>query len=423
MHDGEADVKGSVATSTNAEAVPGPPTRIRAHTAFRCCDESVNVAILITMARDLELSAREHDVKDELLSELFGALDLPAVLDKAHGLLAQLVPTDHGALCVSRPEGASAYDWIVAEMPPAFFAAYSAMVPHDFVRAAVAETPNRVLRDSEMLARKEIEESYLYRHCRSVGMNVEHVMAVMLADPGSSWHGGLVLYRGRRVPFSDRERAMLQHLSRYFTAAVRNCKQFGELQRRGSVLDTLLAARSFEGVVFDARGREMLRTTGLPSLISKWFQPLELDTGGLPSTVMDRFDAAGQSHLVSLPKPWWRTGSSVSPALGHLELRVSLVLLPQTSGAYAITMEEVPQLVPIPGAWKNILSAGELRTVERVCWDNALIAADLGISDQTVKKHLSRSFDKLGVSSRAALIHAAWRLCSSMPPKAENIPK
>ncbi len=378
------------------------------------------------MARDLELSAREQDVKDELLSELFGSLELAAVLDKAHGLLAQLVPTDHGALCVSRPEGASAYDWIVAEMPAAFFAAYSTMVPHDFVRVAVAESPNRVLRDTEMLDRREIEESYLYRHCRSVGMNVEHVMAVMLADPGSSWHGGLVLYRGRRVPFSNRERAMLQHLTRYFTAALRNCKKFGELERRGTVLDTLLSARSFEGVVYDASGREMVRTAGLSALISKWFQPVELDFSGLPSVLVERFGTAAQSaRLVSPPKPWWRSGSAVSPMLSHLELRVSLVLLPQTTGAYALALEEVPQLVPIPSSWKNILSAGELRTVERICWDNALIAADLGISDQTVKKHLSRSFDKLGVSSRAALIHAAWRLCSSMSPAAhaENIPR
>ena len=61
------------------------------------------------MARIVELSAHEQDVKDELLAELFGSLDLTEVLGKAHGLLSHLVPTDHGALCVSRPEGASAY--------------------------------------------------------------------------------------------------------------------------------------------------------------------------------------------------------------------------------------------------------------------------------------------------------------------------
>lgn len=375
------------------------------------------------MARIVELSAHEQDVKDELLAELFGSLELAEVLGKAHGLLSHLVPTDHGALCVSRPEGSSAYDWVVAEMPAAFFAEYGAMVPHDFVRAAVAEHPNMVLRDSEMLGRRDIEQSYLYRHCRTIGMNVEHVMAVMLAEKGSSWHGGLVLYRSRRRPFSDRERAMLQHLSRYFTAAVRNCKRFGELDRRNSLLDTLLSARSFEGIVFNAEGREIVRTARISQLMNKWFHPAELGSNGLPRALNEKWIGAGSSlRTVSPPKPWWRTGNSVSPDLSHLELRVCLVPLPHTSGAFAVTMEEVPQLVPLPHSWQSILSASEVRTVERVCWDNALIASDLGISDQTVKKHLSRAFDKLGVSSRAALIHAAWRLCSSIS-SAENMPR
>lgn len=375
------------------------------------------------MARIVELSAHEQDVKDELLAELFGSLNLTEVLGNAHGLLAQLVPTDHGAMCVSRPEGASAYDWVVADMPAAFFGEYASMVPHDFVRAAVAESPNQVLRDSEMLTRQEIEESFLYRHCRSVGMNVEHVMAVMLADRGSPWHGGLILYRDRPISFTDRERATLQHLARYFTAAVRNCKKFGELERRGGLLDTLLSTRSFEGIVFNMAGREVVRTAGASNLLAKWFARTELGTNGLPRFITEECIPAGLSfRSVVLPKPWWRDGRSISPALAHMELRLNVVPLPNGKDLFAIAMEEVPQLVPIPQAWHNILSAGEIRTVERVCWDNALIASDLGISDQTVKKHLSRSFDKLGVSSRAALIHAAWRLCASTA-MAANIPK
>ncbi len=423
MHDGEADVKGSLATSTNALVIRQVMRSLGVGGSFLGCGESEYADRLGGMARIVEFSAREQDVKDELLAELFGSLELAAVLGKAHGLLSHLVPADHGALCVSRPEGASNYDWVVAEMPAAFFAEYATMVPHDFVRAAVAESPNKVLRDSEMLSRREIEESFLYRHCRTIGMKVEHVMAIMLAEKDSPWHGGLVLYRGQNVPFSDREQAILQHLSRYFTAAVRNCKKFGELERRGSLLDTLLVARNFEGIVFEANGKEIVRTAGLSKLLIKWFHAAELGNNGLPPFMTERLISAGSSlQSVSLPKPWWRHGHAVSPSLSHLELRVSLLPLPESRGTFALTMEEVPQLVPIPPAWRDVLTASEIRIVERVCWDNALIASDLGISDQTVKKHLSRSFDKLGVSSRAALIHAAWRLCSSIS-MAENIPR
>lgn len=375
------------------------------------------------MATAVELSAREQDVKDELLEALFGSLELTEVLGKAHAALSQLVPVDHGALCVSRPEGLAAYDWIVAEMPEVFFAEYAAMVPHDFVRTAVAERPNVVLRDEEMLPREEIEHSFLYRYCRTIGMNVEHVMAVMLAERGSSWHGGLVLYRDRRVAFSDREKSILQHLSKYFTSAVRNCKRFGELERRSSLIDTLLSTRSFEGIVFGADGTEIARTTGISGLLSKWFHVAELGPGGLPRFMAQEWVELGKSLRSSPPpRPWWRSGKTISPALSHLELRVSIAPLPRTNGAFAIHVEEVPQLVPMPQAWKNALSTAELRVVERVCWDNALIASDLGISDQTVKKHLYRSFDKLGVSSRGALIHAAWRLSSTFS-MTENIPK
>jgi DNA-binding NarL/FixJ family response regulator len=37
-------------------------------------------------------------------------------------------------------------------------------------------------------------------------------------------------------------------------------------------------------------------------------------------------------------------------------------------------------------------------------WDNRLIAAELGCSEATVKKHLQKIFDKLGVQSRTALV-------------------
>ncbi|MDI1446641.1 LuxR family transcriptional regulator [Polyangium sp. 6x1] len=337
----------------------------------------------------------------DLVAELGGSLDLHEVLGRAYGLLSQLVPADHGALCVSRPEGHAVYDWAVAEMPERFFQGYAEMVPHDFVRISVAERPNEVLRDTEMLPRAAMERSYLYNHCRDIGMQLEHVMAVMLRDD-PSWHGGLILYRDKRVSFSDRERVILQKLTRHFTNAVKNCRLFGSMAARASLLDGVLSGIGHEALVFSASGAEVARTAGAEKMLRAWFKPTELDAGGLPEPL-----AARVASLVKDPHalldPFWRSGALA-------ELKVSIQKLPGLSGAsFVMLLEEVPQLVPIPLPWLKVLTAAEIKVAERVCWDNALIASELSITELTVKKHFSHIFDKLGIPNRAALIHMAWR--------------
>jgi DNA-binding NarL/FixJ family response regulator len=58
-----------------------------------------------------------------------------------------------------------------------------------------------------------------------------------------------------------------------------------------------------------------------------------------------------------------------------------------------------------------MLTQREVQVAECVLrgWDNQLIKEHLKCSLGTVKKHLQRVFDKLGVDSRAALIHKATR--------------
>ncbi|MDI1481720.1 helix-turn-helix transcriptional regulator [Polyangium sp. y55x31] len=337
----------------------------------------------------------------DLVAELGGSLDLHEVLGRGYGLLSQLVSADHGALCVSRPEGHAVYDWAVAEMPERFFQGYAEMVPHDFVRIAVAERPNEVLRDTEMLPRAAMERSYLYNHCRDIGMRLEHVMAVMLCDD-PSWHGGLILYRDKRIAFSDHERLILQKISRHFTNAVKNCRLFGAMAKRASLLDAVLAGMGREAIVFNASGAEIARTANAEKMLRAWFDPTELGPGGLPEPLATSL-ATIVRNPHTLAEVCWREGP-------HAELKVSIQKLPGIDGAaFVMLFEEVPRLVPIPLAWPKLLSSAEIKVAERVCWDNAFIASELGITELTVKKHFSNIFDKLGIPNRAALIHTAWR--------------
>ena len=64
-----------------------------------------------------------------------------------------------------------------------------------------------------------------------------------------------------------------------------------------------------------------------------------------------------------------------------------------------------------PRSWIQTLTARERAVFARVlrAWPNWLIAEDLQREEATVKKHLQHVFDKLGVSSRMALIALAAR--------------
>jgi hypothetical protein len=89
----------------------------------------------------------------ELMETLTSSLDLNEVLSRSYKVLSRMLVADYAAFCVSKPGRPTEYDWAVAKMPEAFFASYHELAGEDFVRLAVVKSPNKVLRDSEMLSR------------------------------------------------------------------------------------------------------------------------------------------------------------------------------------------------------------------------------------------------------------------------------
>jgi DNA-binding CsgD family transcriptional regulator len=175
----------------------------------------------------------------ELLEALGSSLELRVVFERAYPLLLGLVGADYGALGVSVSGDPRDFRWLVAGLPPAFFAAYPQLAPHDFVRRAVLRRPNVVLGDEQMVGRRALERNPMYRRAREVGVPLEHVMAVMLhagaragapTELDARWQSGLSLYRDRRRPFTPRERQTLQDVTPAFVNAVRNCLTFAALR-------------------------------------------------------------------------------------------------------------------------------------------------------------------------------------------------
>jgi DNA-binding CsgD family transcriptional regulator len=351
------------------------------------------------MKRPHGFSAPDLPVVFELLEVLHATLDLHEALNSAYPLLRKLVPAEHGALCISRPDSPTLYDWAVVQIPERFFEGYAGIAPYDFVRAAVAEKPNVVLRETEMpVDRAKLERHPLYQHCLASDMPIEHVMAVMFAsEPG--WHGGLTLYRTDLGSFSDRERQILQLLAPFFANAVMNCKKYSDAKRRSSLLDASLSLNGVEVLVFSESMVELARSDGLERLLDRCFGPSNRERDRLPAPLSRRLRGLQRGPQPGSPPPPW-----IVPGVGA-GLVVSFVpVVKERRMHWVVLFHEAP------ASWRERLTPVELDVAVRVSqgWDNELVATDLGNSLLTVKTHVYRIFNKLGVSTRSALT-AQWR--------------
>lgn len=338
----------------------------------------------------------------ELLEALGSSLSLPQVLDAAYPLLVRLIPADCGALGVSASNRPEDYEWLVNQLPAAFFDGYPEMAPHDFVRAAVASRPNQVLRDQDMIARAELVKNPMYHRAREVGAPLEQVMAVMLHVDGR-WQSGLSLYRERRRPFSRRERAALQRLTPALGNAVRNCQTFQSLADWKGGLERVLEAHGMASILATATGREIGRSSTACQLLEKWFPPHECAGNVLPPAIRQSIASAPDPGLGRAPPPWKMQREDAI-------LEVHLVPLPACaeSARWMVNLRERRRHWELPPHWRARLTPKEQQVTTGILrgWGNRLVAEELAISELTVKRHVQNIFNKLGVSSRSALIAA-----------------
>jgi len=306
-----------------------------------------------------------------------------------------LVPADAAALGVSRSGRPEDFEWTVADLPTAFFAAYPEMAPHDFVRRAVSERPNQVLDDQQMVSRAELERNVMYRRAREVGAPLEHVLSVLLHVDGR-WQSGFSLYRARKKPFSSSERARLQRVTAALSNAVRNCEAFGVATEWKAALERLLDTPTRALLLLDDHGTEVARSDAIGPLFARWFTPGERQGSRLPDslfTALERARAEGSAV--------WRRQHA------DRTLEVSIQPLTVKCGSARWLMHCKEQVRPVlPEVWQHLLSPRQQEVAGAVLrgWDNRLIADELGCAEATVKKHLQSVFDKLGLPSRQALL-------------------
>jgi DNA-binding CsgD family transcriptional regulator len=350
------------------------------------------------------LSGQQRKLVDDVKVALGSSLDIRQVLKTTYPLLQRVVPADYAALGITAPGNPGAFDWLVADMPLAFFRAYPELAQHDFVLQAVMQAPNRVRRDCEMLSRRDLEANVLYRRAGDLGIPLEQVMSAMLHVDGD-WASGISLYRAERRPFSEQDQETLQDIIPAFGNAVRNCRAFGQRACRGELLEGILSSEALPTLLLEPPAREVSRTAAATRLLEKWFRPSERQHG-LPDAL--------QAYLLLLA----RAENELPPNSYTLrrgpagELAVNAHRVSSPGASYlALVLREVPRSGSLPGAWSERLTPRELEVAEQVAegLDNQSIAEFLGVTLSTLKKHVTSVFNKLGVDSRAQLIAHARR--------------
>lgn len=353
----------------------------------------------------MNLDSRERAHTLELKEALSSSLELREVLARAQGALFQLLPAEHAAWCVSVPGGPARYQWVATDRLAPFLAHYHEMEGEDFVGGTVAHEPNVVFRDSEMVPREVLERSRPYRLCRELGTPLEHVMSVRL-DMREGWHGGLTLYRERRLAFSEQEQGVLQGFTPFLVRTVRNSLRLGGVVMGGRFQEALLHQRKLECLVLTPTFSEVLRTARVTAWLEEWFTLSELGPSGVPRVWVE------QLGWLARLENGGKVGADVwERRRGDRTLRATFIRMPEHEGRrlWTLVLDERSQSLPVPEAWMRKLTPREAEIVGLVLQNfyKDSIVAFLEISPRTVETHLKNIRRKLNVDSRADLFHQA----------------
>jgi DNA-binding CsgD family transcriptional regulator len=186
---------------------------------------------------------------------------------------------------------------------------------------------------------------------------------------------------------------------------VRNCRRFEEAAGRGSLLDKLFALEKRAVIAIEPPAREITRTGSVTALIEKWFPGAARSPGRLPGVLIDKVREYALHARDVVQASYTHAGAAET-------LVIRPYLISDSGKTYVIlALDEIPHAPSVPVAWYGLLTKREREVTAKVLqgWNNRLIADDLRCAEDTVKKHVYRTFNKLGLSSRMQLVARANR--------------
>jgi DNA-binding CsgD family transcriptional regulator len=283
--------------------------------------------------------------------------------------IAALIPFDAGLIGMGTiqqgvPHG---HDVLVDRRPPEFMESWERIKAQDRVAVVAMREPDRTHAfDVEQGIFEGCEAALA--HCRA--WKIAHVMCTASIDAPSGLYRVMSLYReDPHKPFSEAERAAKELIVPHLFAAARQARigQLRSAMHRGAGHGHAAAILSDEGLVLEAEPSfvDLLRTE-LPHFQGPWF----------PKPLWSQLSGEVESERV-LQKIVVRTTKVQGVWLLHLRGRIA---------ADALTARE-----------REIARAFSLGETYRE------IATRFSVSPNTVRRHLSNIYEKLGISSKAEL--------------------
>lgn len=359
------------------------------------------------MNSSMVFTPHEYELANAFAAALGSTLYLPDSLGRARDVLLQLIPADYMALCVVTPGQPIEYEWVGAAAISHLLEQYAEKAPIDFVLQAVIRQRDKVLRDSEMLPRKELERHPFYQRSRELDLRLEHVMATLLTvRPGV--YGGFTLYRDRRMPFSERSCAHLQFVSAHLKNAIRNCRDMDVVSTGSRLLEELSRKKHFEFLVLQPPSFEKLRSPGASGLFEKWFMKSERTRSGVPQVLLEKLSAL--SRMDALKRV---TVNTFLRSRDDEHLLVKFVELPEHDAprSWALVLHEFSPSIPLPDDMARQLTRRQIEVAKGILrnWDDRQIAEHLHRSVGTVKTHVRDIFEELKCDGRLDLMYQAAR--------------
>ncbi len=360
------------------------------------------------MFSTMNLNADELMLRDRAITALNSSLSLPQALEAVRPHLLEFAQADAMALCLMDVTHSLHFRWLVPGHRIPILEEYAGLVDHDFLRPPIFARPQTVIRDSELLSRKEYERTLIYQRSRELEPRLEHIMAVLLPiRPGS--FGALALYRTRPRAYSSQNAAAFASLIAHLMNTVRNCSDVQDVTTSANLLEELYRRPDTAFLVVEPPHHEVRRSPHAAVLLERWFTPSDLHSSGLPLPLKERLDV-----LVRMA-PDERLDKNVWVSLhadGYRTVRFIELPAPEGPRKWALLMHELPISIPLPAEMKRKLTPREVTIAMCLLrnWTNQQIADELKLSFHTVKTHVRNLLAKLGVDNRADLLYQAAHL-------------
>ncbi|AKQ67919.1 Transcriptional regulator, LuxR family protein [Myxococcus hansupus] len=356
----------------------------------------------------MNFTSHELILRDKVIEALNSTLSLPKALEAAREHLLALAPADYLGLCLITTAPVVDFRWLTPGPRLPLLDEYPRWADSDFVRAPIFAQPTVVLRDEQMLARRDLESSALYQRSKELDLSLEHVMAVLIPVLPNLL-GAFTLYRDRLRSFSDQEAALMSSLTRHFFNAMRNSQEMQTVATGARLLEELYSRTDSAYLVVTPGVREVVRTPRATVLLERWFTAADFHSSGLPNVLKERLEALvgmdADARLAS--NPWISLH-------GDSYRVVRFVELPEAEGPrqWALTLHEVPVSIPLPETMRLELTPRQIEIAKGMLrnWSNAQIAAEFNVSEDTVKTHVRDIFKRLGTDNRTDFLYQAAHL-------------